>query len=85
MAKKMKECPFCGAEVNKANLGKHFIKAHQDLDERDFELMGLNKPRIKAERDGQKETKGARKRKPKKRDTVGIAVSIIAVLVVLSS
>ena len=44
MAKKRKKCPFCGAEVNKDNLNRHFLKVHGDLSEKDFKKKGLKMP-----------------------------------------
>jgi cyclophilin family peptidyl-prolyl cis-trans isomerase len=44
VAKKRKKCPFCGAEVNKENLDRHFLKVHKDLNESDFKKKGLKKP-----------------------------------------
>jgi cyclophilin family peptidyl-prolyl cis-trans isomerase len=86
LAKKRKKCPFCGNEVNKENLDRHLLKVHSDLKEEDFEKKGLKTPigfatKKKTQKEGKK---GSRKRKPKKKDRVSAAVSIIAVIVILS-
>lgn len=82
----MKKCPFCGAEVNKENLDKHFLKVHGDLDKEDFKREGLKKPVGTA---GRKRTQskgkaGQRKRKPKKKDRVSTAVSVIVLIIIAS-
>jgi peptidyl-prolyl cis-trans isomerase B (cyclophilin B) len=81
----MKECPFCGVEVNKAKLEKHFLKAHGDLSKKKYTKAGYEKPKKEADFQDQTEQKRvARKRTPKKKDTVGIIVMVISMVVIFS-
>jgi cyclophilin family peptidyl-prolyl cis-trans isomerase len=86
LAKKRKECPFCYAEVNKENFERHLSKVHGSLDEEAFEKKGLKKPTgTKGKKKTKKKVKkGVRKRKPKKKDRVSTAVSLIALIVIVS-
>jgi cyclophilin family peptidyl-prolyl cis-trans isomerase len=63
----MKECPFCGAEVNKENLEKHFLKVHKDL-------------KKKSQDEGKTVI---RKRKPKKKDRISTVISVMALVIIV--
>lgn len=85
MAKKSKNCPFCGVEVKKENLERHFLKVHGDISKKEYELMGLKKPKKASKKDTSEDVrKGVRKRQPRKRDRLGIIVPVIVVVVIAS-
>ena len=84
MAKKRKKCPFCGAEVNKDNLNRHFLKVHGNLDKSDFEKKGLKKPNgiggKKTRKKGKRESKKGNKLNNNRRNAV-IAVIVLIIIV----
>jgi cyclophilin family peptidyl-prolyl cis-trans isomerase len=86
LAKKRKKCPFCGAEVNKDNFNRHFLKVHGDLDERDFKIKGYKKPiglgGKKTRKVGKRESKKGYKITNTRRNAV-IAVIVMIVIVSL--
>jgi cyclophilin family peptidyl-prolyl cis-trans isomerase len=85
LAKKSKNCPFCGVEVKKENLEKHFLKAHSDLSKKDYAAQGIEKPEKPSKKDDfNEEKKGARKRQPRKKDRAGILVPVIVIIVIIS-
>jgi cyclophilin family peptidyl-prolyl cis-trans isomerase len=86
LAKKRKKCPFCGAEVNKENLDRHFLKVHNDLDEKDYKTKGLKKP---IGTHGKKETRKVGKREAKKGNKLNntrrnAAISVIILIIIVS-
>lgn len=86
MAKKRKKCPFCGVEVNKENFDKHLLKVHKNLKKKDFEKKGLKKPvgAASKKKDQDEGKKVTRKRKPKKKDRVTPAISIITLVIIVA-
>jgi len=86
MVKKRKKCPFCGAEVNKENLDRHFLKVHSELHEKDYEKKGLKMPiGIASKKKTQKEgTRESKKGNPIKKNRTGVVISIIIFITIVS-
>jgi len=85
LAEGMKVCPFCGAEVKKANLNRHLRKVHGGLDKKEFEKKGIASPvktKSKTTMEREKKKDDAIKARKRKRDTSMIA-AIVAVIVVV--
>jgi cyclophilin family peptidyl-prolyl cis-trans isomerase len=85
LAKKRKKCPFCGADVNKENLERHFLKVHGELSKEDFKKEGLKKPsgtrgKKKPRKVGKRVSKKGAKIYNTKRNAVIAAIVLIIIV-----
>jgi cyclophilin family peptidyl-prolyl cis-trans isomerase len=81
----MKMCPFCGVEVNRENLNKHFKKVHSELDESDFKMVGYEKPngdfgKKREYKEGTRESRKGNRIDNSRRNAVVVVIGLILVV-----